>query len=532
MNEYFKTIFSANYDDVITQIEYISQTACAYCVLRFLNVQSISHFTKNTDELQNDFISVTKKFTICNFCVSCHNILPALSNIKFREKLSTYILTSGFEYNQYLLNVTIPPYYLLNDAIYKHQLIQMNYKVYTQSEDKYIKRKENFEDTSFKKIMLSVIPIKKAAKFILGPYLSKSLDVPVHYLSYFRCEITLKSTQQIKWTQQQLSQLPKSLRRIRSKEIRQGAEADIGLDAEVSRIISKDGYNINILKQMCQPPEVEPVIDFQFNIDRDPVYITGRYLKLQRGIAQTGDEKQESDEDQDIQSLPYAMNTILEPIFRKYVDFDKFVFHAAGREDIDVRMLGNGRPFIAELQQAKNACRLDWIKISIEIDQELGKQNFIRIYNQQLAIYEKFKDKLMVALYSGGQEKQKKYRAVCCANKIIDNIHIENLNLVQKTPIRVLHRRSLMNRAKTIFKIATTAQKGNFFTIDILASAGAYIKEFVHGDFGRTFPNLRDFIGADVEILQLDVMGVEMVWPPADVPQWIETIGDPDEKYE
>ena len=33
----------------------------------------------------------------------------------------------------------------------------------------------------------------------------------------------------------------------------------------------------------------------------------------------------------------------------------------------------------------------------------------------------------------------------------------------------------------------------------------SYIKEFVHGDFGRTKPNLTSLLGADCDILELDV---------------------------
>uniref|UniRef100_A0A8R1EGU7 tRNA pseudouridine(55) synthase n=1 Tax=Caenorhabditis japonica TaxID=281687 RepID=A0A8R1EGU7_CAEJA len=47
--------------------------------------------------------------------------------------------------------------------------------------------------------------------------------------------------------------------------------------------------------------------------------------------------------------------------------------------------------------------------------------------------------------------------------------------------------------------------------------AGTYIKEFVHGDFGRTRPSLAELLGVDhgeVDILELDVENVDMVWPP------------------
>jgi tRNA pseudouridine synthase 10 len=36
---------------------------------------------------------------------------------------------------------------------------------------------------------------------------------------------------------------------------------------------------------------------------------------------------------------------------------ENYLFHSGGREDIDVRMLGNGRPFILECVHPKKAVR-------------------------------------------------------------------------------------------------------------------------------------------------------------------------------
>jgi tRNA pseudouridine synthase 10 len=41
--------------------------------------------------------------------------------------------------------------------------------------------------------------------------------------------------------------------------------------------------------------------------------------------------------------------------------------------------------------------------------------------------------------------------------------------------------------------------------LEVWASAGTYIKEFVHGDLGRTIPSVGSLIGKEVDILQLDV---------------------------
>ena len=42
----------------------------------------------------------------------------------------------------------------------------------------------------------------------------------------------------------------------------------------------------------------------------------------------------------------------------------------------------------------------------------------------------------------------------------------------------------------------------------MLASAGTYIKEFVHGDLGRTVPNIGQILETESDILQLDVTNV------------------------
>lgn len=43
--------------------------------------------------------------------------------------------------------------------------------------------------------------------------------------------------------------------------------------------------------------------------------------------------------------------------------------------------------------------------------------------------------------------------------------------------------------------------------------AGTYVKEFVHGDFGRTTPSIGDIIGSEVDIIALDVTAINLDWP-------------------
>lgn len=140
----------------------------------------------------------------------------------------------------------------------------------------------------------------------------------------------------------------------------------------------------------------------------------------------------------------------------------------------------------------------------------------------------------------GEQFKQKTYRALCVVKQpenlqiYIDKINnISNIMLEQKTPIRVYHRRSSDVRKREIYKIKARPVTGecifcdesftknnfkgknNLFELDVVTQAGTYVKEFVHGDLGRTKPSLSDIIGGDVDILALDVLDIHLDFPPS-----------------
>ena len=83
--------------------------------------------------------------------------------------------------------------------------------------------------------------------------------------------------------------------------------------------------------------------------------------------------------------------------------------------------------------------------------------------------------------------------------------NIKNLDVIQKTPLRVLHRRSLMDRKKIIYELKAEKINEHFMILDVISSAGTYIKEFVHSDLMRTEPSIKSLLGCDVDILQLDV---------------------------
>lgn len=63
-----------------------------------------------------------------------------------------------------------------------------------------------------------------------------------------------------------------------------------------------------------------------------------------------------------------------------------------------------------------------------------------------------------------------------------------------------------MIRDKLIYGLEAKLINPHFFILFVLSSAGTYIKEFVHGDLGRTTPSVGSILGSEVDIYQLDVL--------------------------
>src|SRR3989442_9723731 len=80
--------------------------------------------------------------------------------------------------------------------------------------------------------------------------------------------------------------------------------------------------------------------------------------------------------------------------------------------------------------------------------------------------------------------------------------------IAQRTPGRVVHRRADTTRARRLLSAEVVGIDGDRAEIRVTAEAGTYIKEWVHGDGGRTRPSLAERLGAACEVLELDVLDV------------------------
>ena len=126
---------------------------------------------------------------------------------------------------------------------------------------------------------------------------------------------------------------------------------------EVARQLGELGMGQNLV---VEKPEILALIDvltLTVELDIRSHYVYGRYRKLERGIPQTKWPcracKGRGCEKCDYTGLQYSSSVqalIGDPLLELFGS-EEHAFHGMGREDIDVRCLGRGRPFVIELKK-------------------------------------------------------------------------------------------------------------------------------------------------------------------------------------
>ncbi|KAL3094974.1 hypothetical protein niasHS_006325 [Heterodera schachtii] len=203
-------------------------------------------------------------------------------------------------------------------------------------------------------------------------------------------------------------------------------------------------------------------------------------------------------------------------------------FIASGREDIDVRMLGNGRPFAVQLLNArKTACLRTRASAATALSALAAQINASEERTRDISVHAlaHVSAKQAQQLNVGQEEKRKTYSALCCTRTpLVDDVPLRTLHahpfpvqVAQRTVVRVLRRRPLIDRTRFVYAMRAFALDRHHFVLRLETQAGTYVKEFVHSDFGRTRPSVAQLMGLElgqVDIVQLDVLNVDLEWPP------------------
>ena len=205
---------------------------------------------------------------------------------------------------------------------------------------------------------------------------------------------------------------------------------------------------------------------------------------------------------------PESVEEIIAKPFLDVTDGAKTSFHASGREDIDARMLGKGRPFVIEITKPKKRF-LDLKKMK-EVVNAYAKGK-IEVSNLQDT------DKDVVRRLKRAESTQKKYRVLIefdnrIATKDLRLLEekLTNVAVKQKTPLRVLHRRADLTREKYIYEVKVKKVSLKKAVMEIRSQGGLYVKELVTGDEGRTTPSVSEILGNRAKPMKLDVLNVIM----------------------
>ncbi len=252
----------------------------------------------------------------------------------------------------------------------------------------------------------------------------------------------------------------------------------------------------------------------QMSLQVNPIYIGGRYRKLVRDIPQSrwlcGNCRGKGCKKCDWTGRMYSesVEEIVGQPALKMTQGKEISLHGAGREDIDARMLGSGRPFVIEVKNPRK--RFIDLK-NLEKTINASAKGKVEVANLYLA------SKDVVRKLKLGETAQKLYKATVESDKRVSDRQLAALRktltgaaIRQQTPKRVLHRRANLVREKYIYKTKVMRLTPNRFQIEIRCQGGLYIKELITGDEGRTVPSVAQILGAKAIPLELDVLGVYM----------------------
>lgn len=256
---------------------------------------------------------------------------------------------------------------------------------------------------------------------------------------------------------------------------------------------------------------------------RAKVFLEGRYRKLVRDLPQTvffcpdckghPRRRRKCERCQGFGKLTReSVQELVGWVAGKAFGTRKNRFHGAGREDVDVRMLGSGRPFVLELVEPK-VFDVDLA----ELEAEINRRNEGRIEIRGLHWTEKHR---VQAIKETPHAKE--YEALVEMEGEPDPARVADLvgrriEVVQRTPERVAHRRADKDRVRWIELTAlerdpeasAAAEAGRtVWRVRLRTQHGTYVKEVLSGEEGKTEPSLASLLDLPCRCLQLDVVSI------------------------
>ncbi len=269
---------------------------------------------------------------------------------------------------------------------------------------------------------------------------------------------------------------------------------------EVKREVGKLVRDLGSFTPDFTNPDLTAVVSLTGDVIAivNPVYICGVYWKRGRNISQS------TWHSGGVRKYPYSIEEFFNERLKELFAAERIVIHVSGREDVDARMLGTGRPLVIEVKNP--------LKRSASLN-ELNEA--LRGTTVEALLHEKTSRKAVKLLKEGLAKKCKIYKALVLCDRLLTDESLRELNefftdvtVSQLTPSRILGRKRERLRRRKVYEVRARLISGRIYEALIKAEGGLYVKELISGDRGRTNPSFTSLLNAPNTCIELDVIGV------------------------
>jgi tRNA pseudouridine synthase 10 len=250
----------------------------------------------------------------------------------------------------------------------------------------------------------------------------------------------------------------------------------------------------------------------RFQIQVNPVYFIGRYIKQEKGIRQRvwtcktcngvgcPDCKGKGG------TLGDSVEEVINEPIQGMLSCNEVVFRPIGREDSDTIVLGRGRPFILEVREARE----------IPADLNLLKKLINKHGSGRIEITE---------LSRTTREKAQKltlrnqttvlYRVTA---KFKDKIITEKLEVLERELSKVMvsqyvyggKSRRRRRRQKYIYETTTRRLAPNQIELIIRCQGGTRVRDLINGLEFKTEPNVAEILGTNASEIQIEIKDIQL----------------------
>ncbi|KAI9190849.1 uncharacterized protein BJ171DRAFT_489154 [Polychytrium aggregatum] len=363
--------------------------------------------------------------------------------------------------------------------------------------------------------------VKDLAKSFLVDAVKRSTGLRFEPNSPFMLEVQF-SNREIEKEYMWLTKVPEAnfkvkIRRAKGQEIVEGLSQE-----KVANSASLLGLDHYVSHDHCPPRLVsQDTVYDEPRLTHAPIFVAGRYCKLQRNISHSpwivdGRKKTED-----------SVEELIAVHLKKLFNNATHRFASSGREDADVRMLGDGRPFYFELINPR--VLVPTCAQMVALEESINQSSVGKVSVRDLQVVSKDSTNIMK---DSVDTKSKSYSCIVelaepvTKQAILDKLHDKsNIEVQQRNPTRVPRRADLV-RNKCVEHLSVEfldpsgtdsvdAQEVTKFRANMKTSAGTYVKEFISGDDGRTTPCVATLLGVSAAVCQqLDVTRIHLDWPP------------------